>query len=124
MRPWPSGGGASCFGTGAGAGPNPLSNDDLGLERCPRITGRGDRLHPGRGQSGLPHTLTWVRSNCQSGGAFCTGAAYSETVWDLMTRDLPAVYGMDRNTAMEVTRRLFLTIVAGLACFALLGVLS
>jgi len=60
-------------------------------------------------QSGLPHTLTWARSFCiNDGGGHCRGAAYSETVWDLLKRDLPAVYGMDNNTAMEVTLRLFL----------------
>ena len=36
----------------------------------------------------------------------CLGAAYSETVWDLLKRDLPTFHGMDNNTALEVTTRL------------------
>ncbi len=55
--------------------------------------------------SGLPHDLTWVRANC-SGVSHCLGAAYSETVWDLLKRDLPTFHGMDDNTALEVTTRL------------------
>jgi hypothetical protein len=55
--------------------------------------------------SGVPHDLTWVRANCGS-TTHCLGAAYSETVWDLLKRDLPTVYGMDNNTALEVATRL------------------
>jgi len=55
--------------------------------------------------SGVPHTLTWVRANC-TGITHCVGAAYSETVWDLLKRDLPTIYGMSNNTALEVTTRL------------------
>ncbi len=55
--------------------------------------------------SGLPHDLTWVRANCGT-TVHCLGAAYSETVWDLLKRDLPTLQGMDNNTALEVTTRL------------------
>ena len=55
--------------------------------------------------SGTPHTLTWVRANCGT-TVHCLGAAYSETVWDILKRDLPALHGMDNNTALEVTTRL------------------
>ncbi len=55
--------------------------------------------------SGVPHTLTWVRANCGT-TVHCLGAAYSETVWDLLKRDLPTLHGMDNNTALEVTTRL------------------
>ncbi len=55
--------------------------------------------------SGVPHTLTWVRANCGT-TVHCLGAAYSETVWDLLKRDLPTFHGMDNNTALEVTTRL------------------
>ncbi len=56
-------------------------------------------------QSGQPHDVTWSNANC-SGIVHCMGAVYSEAVWDLYTRDLPAVYGMDSNTALELTTRL------------------
>lgn len=56
-------------------------------------------------QLGTPTTLTWVRNNC-SFISHCVGAAYSEAVWDLYTRDLPTFYGMSSNTALEVTTRL------------------
>ena len=36
--------------------------------------------------SGVPHTLTWVRSNCGT-TVHCLGAAYSEAVWDILKRD-------------------------------------
>ncbi len=55
--------------------------------------------------SGVPHDLTWVRANCGT-TVHCLGAAYSETVWDLIKRDLPTFYSMDDNTALEVTTRL------------------
>jgi hypothetical protein len=55
--------------------------------------------------SGLPHDLTWVQANCGTTSQ-CLGAAYSETVWDIIKRDLPALYGMDSNTALEVGTRL------------------
>jgi hypothetical protein len=55
--------------------------------------------------SGVPHTLTWVRANCGT-TVHCLGAAYSEAVWDILKRDLPSIYGMDNNTALEVTTRL------------------
>ena len=58
--------------------------------------------------SGLPHTLTWVRQFCQPEVVQCLGAAYAEAIWDLWKRDLPALYGMDDNTALEVTTRLLI----------------
>ncbi len=56
--------------------------------------------------SGVPHTLTWVQTCGCCGAVHCRGAVYAETVWDLFKRDLPTLYGMDNNTAMEVTTRL------------------
>jgi hypothetical protein len=58
--------------------------------------------------SGLPHTLTWVRQFCQPDTPQCLGAAYAEAIWDLWKRDLPALYGMDDNTALEVVTRLLI----------------
>ncbi|MDH3404962.1 MAG: hypothetical protein OEP45_15185, partial [Acidobacteriota bacterium] len=60
--------------------------------------------------SGLPHTLTWVRQFCfgTPPAVQCLGAAYAEAIWDLWKRDLPALYGMDDNTALEVTTRLLI----------------
>jgi hypothetical protein len=56
--------------------------------------------------SGVPHDVTWVQSCGCCGSSHCRGAIYAEAVWDLYTRDLPGVYGMDTNTALEVTTRL------------------
>ncbi len=63
--------------------------------------------------SGQPHDVTWAGPACGSGGGtpcggstHCEGYVYSEAVWDLVHRDLPSVYGMDSNTALEVGTRL------------------
>ncbi len=55
--------------------------------------------------SGNPHDYTWSNANCGS-TVHCIGAVYAEAVWDLWKRDLPAIYGMDNNTALEVVTRL------------------
>ena len=55
--------------------------------------------------SGLPHDLTFVQSGV-CGSTHCRGAAYAESMWDILKRDLPAFYGMDNNTALELTTRL------------------
>lgn len=64
--------------------------------------------------SGLPHDVTWIDSHCSTGNSngpcggsvHCEGAAYSEAVWDLYTRDLPTFYSLDSNTAHEVATRI------------------
>ncbi len=67
--------------------------------------------------SGVPHTPQWTTLNCPAatGGAIpgpclgsphCEGLVTSESIWDLLKRDLPAVHGYDFNTALEVTTRL------------------
>lgn len=56
--------------------------------------------------SGVPHDLTWMQGNPSCGSPHCRGAVYGETLWDLYKRDLPSVYGMDNNTALEVAHRL------------------
>ncbi len=55
--------------------------------------------------SGLPHDFTWANATC-GGGVHCRGYVYSEAVWDLWKRDLPALFGMDNNTALEVVTRM------------------
>ena len=60
--------------------------------------------------SGLPHTYTWQASNC-GGSTHCRGAVYAEAVWDMLTRDLQPTYGVDFNTALEISTRL--SFVAG-----------
>jgi hypothetical protein len=54
----------------------------------------------------VPHTVAWAVGNPQCGSPHCRGTIYAEAVWDLFKRDLPALYGMDSNTAMETTTRL------------------
>jgi len=61
--------------------------------------------------SGVPHDLTFVQTCGCCTSPHCRGAVYAEAVWDLFKRDLPSVYGMDNNTAMEVSTRL--TYIAG-----------
>jgi hypothetical protein len=62
-------------------------------------------------QSGLPHDIPWVQAHCGSGsapcggGAHCEGAIPGEAVWDLFHRDLPSVFGMGTDTALEVAVR-------------------
>jgi hypothetical protein len=56
--------------------------------------------------SGVPHTLTFVQTCGCCSSSHCRGAVYSETLWDIFKRDLPSVYGLDNNTAMEITSRL------------------
>ncbi len=52
-----------------------------------------------------PHDVPFVNANC-GGSPHCRGILTSESIWDLTKRDLPAVYGMDSNTALEVATRL------------------
>jgi hypothetical protein len=56
--------------------------------------------------SGLPHDVDWVNGNPNCGSVHCRGALYAEAVWDLLTRDLPTLYGLDGNTALEIATRL------------------
>ncbi len=56
-------------------------------------------------QSGQPHDYSWSNANC-GGSVHCVGGVYSEAVWSLWKRKLPTLFGMDNNTAHEVTTRL------------------
>ena len=56
--------------------------------------------------SGIPHTLTWALGNANCTSVHCRGALYAEAVWDLAKRHLPALHGMDANTAIEVATRI------------------
>ncbi|MEM1205878.1 MAG: hypothetical protein AAGN66_21790 [Acidobacteriota bacterium] len=58
-----------------------------------------------RHESQQPHDVAWVNANCGS-SRHCRGHLTSESIWDLYKRDLPARYGMDNNTALEVATRL------------------
>ncbi len=55
--------------------------------------------------SGQPHDIDWGQAFC-GGVSHCLGHIYSEAHWDLYTRDLPAEYGFDAKTALEVTTHL------------------
>mmetsp|Transcript_13230 Transcript_13230/g.21722 ORF Transcript_13230/g.21722 Transcript_13230/m.21722 type:complete len:1098 (+) Transcript_13230:237-3530(+) len=48
------------------------------------------------------HTMTWARNNCDENGVHCKGNVYSEAVWSLYKRELPAM-GYDDLTAFELT---------------------
>ena len=58
-----------------------------------------------------PTTITWIDANCGTGPGPCGGivhcesAVYSEAIWDLLYRDLPALMGMSADTALEVATR-------------------
>ncbi|MEE8522991.1 MAG: hypothetical protein V3T72_03585 [Thermoanaerobaculia bacterium] len=71
---------------------------------CVNCTGVRDIDFANR-QSGQPHDVTWAIANCGA-GVHCRGYIYSESVWDLWKRDLPALFGMDNHTAHEVVARL------------------
>jgi hypothetical protein len=57
-----------------------------------------------------PTTITWIDANCGGGpapcggGVHCEGSVYSETLWDLFSRDLPAA-GFTADTALEIATR-------------------
>ncbi len=81
-------------------------------------TGFGDPCLPAFGCTGardidwerhvsmLPHDVDWVNGNPGCGGVHCRGVVYAEAVWDLYKRDLPASYGFDDNTSLEIVMRL------------------
>jgi len=48
-----------------------------------------------------PHTMSWARNNCDD-SVHCKGHVYSEAVWSLYKRELPAI-GYDDLTALELT---------------------
>lgn len=62
-----------------------------------------------------PTTITWIDANCGAGpapcggGVHCEGSVYAESLWDLFNRDLPAIYGMSQDTALEVATRMTYT---------------
>ncbi len=58
-----------------------------------------------RHQSMQPHDVAWANANC-GGSPHCRGMLNGEATWDLLKRDLPALYGFDNNTALEITTRL------------------
>jgi len=78
---------------------------------CTSCTGVRD-LDWANHQSGLPHDIAWAQSRCPSGTGpcgrqvHCSSVVVSEAVWDLHTRDLPTLFGLDVNTALELTTRL------------------
>jgi hypothetical protein len=63
-------------------------------------------------ESGLPHDIAWVQARCPTGAAVCgrlnhcASMIVAEAVWDLHARDLPALFGLDVNSALEVATRL------------------
>jgi hypothetical protein len=63
--------------------------------------------------SGLPHGITWIKSNCGGGSGpcgrevHCEGQVPSEVGWDLHFRDLAAApFNFDENTSLELASRL------------------
>ncbi len=91
----------SCIGRGFRLGTNCGGYGDP----CTQCDGVRDIDWANRA-SGTPHTFTWANANC-GGGVHCRGYVYSEAVWDLLKRDLPAApFNLDSNTAMEVVTRL------------------
>ncbi len=100
--------GSSCIGRGFVPGSNCGGFGDP----CLSCTGVRD-IDWAKRASGLPHDVVWADANCGVGGpapcggsVHCEGQVYAEAVYDLVERDLPALYGMDHNTAFEVGTRL------------------
>jgi len=60
----------------------------------------------GQRNSGQPHDVVWSNANCGN-IVHCKGAVYSEAIWDLKARDLPAM-GQDSNQAHTLTSYLTL----------------
>ncbi len=58
-----------------------------------------------RHDSQQPHNVAWANANC-GGSPHCRGMLNAEAAWDLLKRDLPAQYGLDSNTSLEVATRL------------------
>jgi hypothetical protein len=71
----------------------------------PACTGVRDINYEKRA-SQQPHTFTWANTSGTCGSSHCRGAVYAEAGWSLWKRDLPTIYGMDNNTALEITTRL------------------
>lgn len=73
-------------------------------------------------QSGQPHDIAWIQGaptkkspgSCPAAtqvgpcgkSTHCEGSVVSEVIWDLIHRDLPAHFGMDPNTALNLVARL------------------
>jgi uncharacterized repeat protein (TIGR01451 family) len=78
---------------------------------CTQCTGVRD-VDWGKHFPAEPHDVAWIDANCGSGpapcggGVHCEGRVYAEAIYDLVNRDLPALYGMDHDTALEVGTRL------------------
>jgi hypothetical protein len=78
---------------------------------CTECTGVRD-LDWAKHQSGLPHDIAWVQTRCLSGTSVCgkqvhcAGTVVAEAIWDLHARDLPALFGLDANSALEIATRL------------------
>jgi trimeric autotransporter adhesin len=80
-------------------------------DSCTTCTGVRD-LDWAKHQSGLPHDIGWVQARCPSGTSVCgrlnhcASLVVAEAVWDLHARDLPALLGLDVNSALEIATRL------------------
>lgn len=97
----------SCIGRGVLQGSNCGGYGDP----CTNCDGVRDIDFANRA-SGNPHDVAWIDANCPvsfsngpcGGAVHCEGAVYSEAVWDLYTRDLPAApFNQNSNTALELT---------------------
>ncbi|MEE8524594.1 MAG: hypothetical protein V3T72_11740, partial [Thermoanaerobaculia bacterium] len=97
----------SCIGRGFRLGVNCGGYGDA----CTACDGARDIDFANRA-TGLPHDVAWINANCGTGigpcggGIHCEGAVYAEAVYDLINTDLPGLFGMDHNTALEVGTRL------------------
>ncbi len=99
---------ASCIGRGFLLGSQCGGYGDA----CTACDGVRDIDYTAR-TSAAPHDVTWIDANCGSGGStpcggttHCEGAVYAEAVYELINTDLPGLFAMDHNTALEVGTRL------------------
>ena len=76
---------------------------EIGSDKCKASSGcTGVRdIDYMQHESESPHTMTWAKKNCDN-KVHCLGNVYSEAVWSLYKRELPAM-GYDDLTAFELT---------------------